>query len=503
MLLNISRLPEDQEEKRKFKKANDIVRDEVVARASLIAATTNAFGGPFIKKSFGRDSKNGVVIFMEEASQELESNAWMFTKLRHLSKVRGVYLIGDQEQLKPAAYSATANPRINEFAPQLCESLFNRLINNGFPSVKLNMQYRAHPDLMELPNMRTYGGAMQSAPRTWTLVPETAWTNSIKEFLGGNPPGRLNLFLINVTDSMCQRDPATTTRFNTPHVNVGIALLQKLLERDSDLSRVFLITPYAGQKSAYLERLQKLSHEKQIPTSFLPEVLIASSIQGREADIDIYDSVLSTVGSMSELGIQEDEGLMNVVHTRARYQFIMICSNQITKGDLADKWKAKKDLTGRGVMVPNPLPYLIQMANNYTEKSKAKKDPTGRGQEGSNWPWCDGTQSIAYLIQMVNNYTEKSKVFDKKGSSYAGQTYSTNQPPPIIRTLQPVDEKGDEEVAKGAEGDDSVKSKKSPPGIPQPLGSPKGIAIGDWITAPCAGTDPAGAQKAESADEEW
>lgn len=78
-----------------------------------------------------------------------------------------------------------------------------------------------------------------------------------------------------------------------------------------------------------------------------------------------------------------------------------------------------------------------------------------------------------------------------------------NQPPPIIRTLQPVDEKGDEEVAKGAEGDDSVKSKKSPPGIPQPLGSPKGIAIGDWITAPCAGTDPAGAQKAESADEEW
>ncbi|KAL8709398.1 MAG: hypothetical protein Q9225_007451 [Loekoesia sp. 1 TL-2023] len=137
------------DDKKHAKKANIRVQNYVMSNARLIITTTNGIGGQYIKTPFGKGNGEPIFIFMEEASQEPEPNTWMFMKLAELHNVMGFYLIGDQEQLKPAAYSATATPPINEFGPQITMSLFTRLINNsGFPSVQLRKQYCAHPELM-------------------------------------------------------------------------------------------------------------------------------------------------------------------------------------------------------------------------------------------------------------------------------------------------------------------------------------------------------------------
>lgn len=140
------------EDKKHAKKANMRVQNYVMSNVRLIITTTNGIGGQYIKTPFGKGNGEPIFIFMEEASQEPEPNTWMFTKLAELRHVVGAYLIGDQEQLKPAAYSSTSTPPINEFRPLITVSLFTRLIDSGFPSFQLRRQYRAHPDLIDWEN---------------------------------------------------------------------------------------------------------------------------------------------------------------------------------------------------------------------------------------------------------------------------------------------------------------------------------------------------------------
>lgn len=358
-----------KDDQNKRRRALNVGGHHVIGKAQLVFSTTNGVAGPFIKEKFGEKAQ-GIFVFVDEASQDPEPNTWTFLKLAQLEKVKGIYLVGDQEQLKPAVFSATASPRINEFAPQLTMSLFTRLITSGFPSCKLFTQFRAHPDLMHYPNMRTYNNTVTNGPGAKGLILDRQWQKSTREFLSV-PQRMLTVFVIDVTDSFCEKYPGTKTRYNPNHVNVGVAYIKKLYE-DGCLEKhsMLIVTPYQGQRSRYTEQLARLSMDKGIPMSRLPTVHTARTMQGREADVIIYDSVLSSVESIAELGIQRDEGLMNVAHTRARRGFVGICSDQITRGTLSDKWPAKKDLEGRGSKVHNPKPYLIDMVNYYARQGK-------------------------------------------------------------------------------------------------------------------------------------
>lgn len=121
----------------------------------------------------------------------------------------------------------------------------------------------------------------------------------------------------------------------------------------------------------------QFSRDTSVPVDQPPTIYTASSMQGREADFINFDSLLSIVQGLADLGLAQDSKLMNVVHTRARRGLLTLFRQQITTGTLVEKWKSKKDKTGRGFMEvshmyefnltslnmlqDNPFPYLNEI----------------------------------------------------------------------------------------------------------------------------------------------
>ncbi|KAK4697256.1 hypothetical protein P7C71_g786, partial [Lecanoromycetidae sp. Uapishka_2] len=127
--------------------------------------------------------------------------------------------------------------------------------------------------------------------------------------------------------------------------------------------------PTAGLLELWIEALLNFSANYDVSMESLPSVYTASSMQGRETDFMIYDSVLSYVNGFGDLGIQQDKKLMNVVYTRPRYGSLTLYNGTILEGALVNEWKEKKDKSGRGIAEANPLPYLLHVVQTRVQDS--------------------------------------------------------------------------------------------------------------------------------------
>eukprot|EP00906_Rhabdomonas_costata_P021608 RCo031350 len=94
------------------------------------------------------------VFIVEEAAEILE--AQLIACLQDC--LQQVVLIGDHEQLQPSTAVQALSDHNN-----LGLSLFERLVNNGFPSVMLKSQRRMKPELCELVQP-VYRGLLQNHP---------------------------------------------------------------------------------------------------------------------------------------------------------------------------------------------------------------------------------------------------------------------------------------------------------------------------------------------------
>ncbi|KAI4204234.1 MAG: hypothetical protein LQ346_001650 [Caloplaca aetnensis] len=143
------------------RKAYRVVGGHVIGKSKAVATTLSGLGGPTIKTEFGKNA-NAIWACIGESTMSSELDTWTVIRSANVDILGGVILAGVHQQLKPPVFSATADPRTNEFAPQLQLSPFDRLVSNGFPYVKLTANHRAHPDLTEFPNHHTHGKEMET-----------------------------------------------------------------------------------------------------------------------------------------------------------------------------------------------------------------------------------------------------------------------------------------------------------------------------------------------------
>ena len=69
--------------------------------------------------------------------------------------------------------------------------------------------------------------------------------------------------------------------------------------------KIMIIVVYDWQRRLWIEALRKFATANKIPLSDLPNVLTASSLQGREQEYVIFDSVLSAVNGLGGLGLAQ------------------------------------------------------------------------------------------------------------------------------------------------------------------------------------------------------
>jgi superfamily I DNA and/or RNA helicase len=124
---------------------------EILSRSKVVATTLSNASQECLKSPDFKPSVN----VSDDAGQSMEGENMIPMTMESM---RVVVLIGDPYQLPPTVMSDGAN----EGAEFLKRSLLARLMEAGYPQVSLNIDYRNHPQILELFNKAIYSGKLIS-----------------------------------------------------------------------------------------------------------------------------------------------------------------------------------------------------------------------------------------------------------------------------------------------------------------------------------------------------
>ncbi|MCJ8729395.1 hypothetical protein PDJAM_G00105760 [Pangasius djambal] len=201
------------------------------------------------------------LVIVEEAAEVLEAHT-----ITTLSRdCQHLILIGDHQQLRP---STTVYELAKNFNLEV--SMFERLVNVGFPFVRLNYQHRMRPDIARLLTPHIYSELENHA--------------SVLEY--ENIKGILtNIFFI---DHKSQEEEIKDGRShqNLHEARFVVELCRYLLRQDYQPSQITILTTYTGQ----LYCLRKLMPSAEFSGV---KVHVVDKYQGEENDIVILSLVRS------------------------------------------------------------------------------------------------------------------------------------------------------------------------------------------------------------------
>jgi hypothetical protein len=266
------------------------VRD-VLDGADVLCGTLTALGGPPLS------SLRFPLALVDEATQATEP----LTLLAFLRAER-VVLAGDHRQLAPTVISQEAA------AGGLGTSLFERLLGQHGDPIRqmLREQYRMNAELMELPSLAFYGGALRAHPRVagrtlQTILPGT--TLDAPPFLFLDTAGK-------GWDEAAREGSESLE--NPGEADAVVARARALLAAGLPPSEIAVITPYRAQAARLGPLLEPLGIEVDTVDAF----------QGREAEAVLVSCVRSN--THGQLGFLTDLRRMNVALTRAKVHAFVV-----------------------------------------------------------------------------------------------------------------------------------------------------------------------------------
>jgi hypothetical protein len=259
----------------------------IITGAQVVCATLSTSGRKMIRENWFQ------TVIIDEAAQAVEIS----TIIPLTDRTRRVVMVGDPNQLPATVLSKEAKNLQYE------QSLFSRMMKNGFPTRMLTTQYRMHPDIREFPSEHFYEGRLQDGhqdrTRDWHALPIFGPFVFFDLQVGSQRGGR----------SLSNPEEA---RFISKLLDLLRDTYQpKTDEGDNELLSTWskligVITPYQEQRSVLSQQLS------QFPGMDIGTV---DGFQGREKDI----IVLSTVRSHQHgIGFLADVRRLNVALTRAK-----------------------------------------------------------------------------------------------------------------------------------------------------------------------------------------
>ncbi|CAI7582678.1 unnamed protein product [Penicillium viridicatum] len=288
-----------------------IVR-EVLAQSKVVATTLSNASQECLRFSDFKPSVN----VSDEAGQSMEGENMIPMTMESM---RVVVLIGDPRQLPLTVTSDGAN----EGAEFLKRSLLSRLMEAVYPQVSLNINYRNHPQILELFNKAIYGGML--IPGRSTTQPERvgrtweAWTRRTMPEIA---PGSRRLFLS--VDTVACRQENETSWSNLGQIEAGQGLLQDLYHfrtpqgEQVSPSDVMIISPYRAQRSLVTATFAETERG-----CLYRDNLTVDAAQGEEAPIVIV--LLTKPSEVSEEVIfVANKERLNVALSRAQKAIIVV-----------------------------------------------------------------------------------------------------------------------------------------------------------------------------------
>eukprot|EP01054_Gregarina_sp_Poly1_P001442 Gregarina_sp_Poly_1__1441@NODE_135_length_13154_cov_22_841446_g120_i0_p2_GENE_NODE_135_length_13154_cov_22_841446_g120_i0NODE_135_length_13154_cov_22_841446_g120_i0_p2_ORF_typecomplete_len1335_score149_45AAA_12/PF13087_6/3_3e51AAA_11/PF13086_6/1_9e44AAA_30/PF13604_6/3_2e09AAA_30/PF13604_6/0_017AAA_19/PF13245_6/1_1e11AAA_19/PF13245_6/4_5e03Viral_helicase1/PF01443_18/94Viral_helicase1/PF01443_18/4_3e10UvrDhelicase/PF00580_21/0_00026UvrDhelicase/PF00580_21/8e02DUF2075/PF09848_9/0_00042DUF2075/PF098 len=294
---------------RPAKEAEEKLRDmsmlkdlAILARARVVGmTTTGAARNEKLLQKLGCE-----IMIVEEAAEVFECHAvaGLARTCEHL------ILVGDHLQLRP-------NPNLLYMCKEkkFDVSMFERLVMNKFPSVRLNIQHRMRPEIRRLLNV--FYEDLQDHPST-------------KEW----PPVRglaKNLYFVD--HQIQESDDQYFSKYNLFEAEFSIALANYLMKQEYSASQITLLTFYKAQQRL----LEKLLLDAGISSAFGGvKAEVVDSYQGNENEIIILNLVRSN--ETKKLGFTSNPNRICVALSRARKGLYIIGNSSMFEHS-SDWWE--------------------------------------------------------------------------------------------------------------------------------------------------------------------
>lgn len=206
-------------------------------------------------------------VLIDEATQAIEPECLL--PLLHGAKQ--AILVGDHRQLGPVITCRETK------AAGLDKSLFERMVSMGIRPVRLQVQYRMHPELTAFPSNTFYEGTLQNGV-----------TISDRQYEGDFPwPNRAKpMFFFNLlgAEEISASGTSFLNRTEATHVE---KVVNALIRSGVKAQNLGIITPYKGQRAYIVNYLAKNGAlNPEIYKSI--ECASVDGFQGREKVRDFY-----------------------------------------------------------------------------------------------------------------------------------------------------------------------------------------------------------------------
>ncbi|KAK4548272.1 hypothetical protein LTR36_010142 [Oleoguttula mirabilis] len=288
----------------------------------------------------------GVMVFVDEAAKDVEANVWGGIVCETwASLVKGVFMFGDDRQLKPTNTSSKDKVQFNAYSDRLDVALPCRLVREGFPCFRLLEQRRMHWVVASFPNANFYDGKLRNGPGANERLDDIkpGFKRQLEMILAGQPHSNylrqkfmaganeedVRLVWIEVKGE--RRMAASRSMLVQEHVDVFFNhIFPKLRgyfsqftdKKDMMEENVMIICAYSATLYAYRDRINHmLARDNRLTRADMPRVLTVDSSQGDESFMVFFDGSFQHGDT---IGFMEDPGRCNVAVTRAKEVFWMI-----------------------------------------------------------------------------------------------------------------------------------------------------------------------------------
>ncbi|ERF69339.1 hypothetical protein EPUS_09343 [Endocarpon pusillum Z07020] len=321
----------NQMEVKKYKFLYKELSHEITARANVVFSTMDNVTCSPISSSFGRGAR-GVMLFLDECTMADEPAVWsLYTSIFSPERIRdefggvhpikGIVMSGDFRQNWPLVTGA----EYNEFHPQLMTPLIARFVNSGVPYDEFKTE------------------ATESKFRQLLALEKPMSDrqfNMLRKYLGGkkdlplpsrDPSGRTDIaarkiwldwsmhaWLLDVPASKCYVGP-NHSQVNFANVAATMLFLEDMFIKTADgkpfipFNDVVIVSPYAEQIIEYQKEKVNLARRLGCNSEDLPEAITGDAFHSRDARMVIFDIVVSSTKTKSDLGFLESDRRMTVL----------------------------------------------------------------------------------------------------------------------------------------------------------------------------------------------
>ncbi|XP_064459789.1 regulator of nonsense transcripts 1-like [Ornithodoros turicata] len=328
-------------DEKRYRMLKKTCEKELLEAADVICCTCVGAGDPRLAR-FKFHS-----ILIDESMQATEPECMVPVVLG----AKQLALVGDHCQLGPVVMCKKAA------RAGLSQSLFERLVVLGIRPLRLEVQYRMHPQLSKFPSNFFYEGSLQNG-----VFADERRMHGV-DFPWPQPDKPMLFYACQGQEEIAG---SGTSYLNRTEAALVEKIATRFLKSSVKPEQIGVITPYEGQR-AYL--VQHMQYQGSLHAKLYQDIEVASvdAFQGREKDLIVMSCVRSN--EHQGIGFLNDPRRLNVALTRARYGIIIVgnpkvLSKQPLWNHLLTFYKENK------VLVEGPLNNLKESVIQFSKPRK-------------------------------------------------------------------------------------------------------------------------------------